>query len=323
MIEIHRGAGALEEAADCWAQLAPRTIFQRHDLALEWWHSFGDGHEPLVLCAADADGAALLPLVLSPDGDGARIIGAGAFDQLDVVSRGVPPLDELGTALRSVVREGVWVDATEADSTLARLVRATFPAHTERLYSAMPLLHTGRRALERFRREHPRSAYRHRRLLGSGQAVVEDVTDRTLAHEVITAAVVLKRIALNEEQRRYFVPDQRFEGWLLALAERHLGGLLRLATLRMDGALAAALLYFVHGDTWSLYFTAYDRRFRADSPGAVLIWEVLERAVTGGVPRVNFLTGEQWYKTRWQDDTVPLHVLAGAASPEWAAHPEP
>ncbi len=319
MIDVFRGADALEAAESCWARLEPRTVFQRHDVALEWWRSFGEGHEAIVLHAADGAGAALLPLFVSPEGDGARIIGAGAFDQLDVVSRGVPPLDELGAALRRVVREGVWVDATEADSALARLVRAAFPLHTERLYSAMPLLHAGRRALERFRREHPRSAYRHRRLLGGGHASVSAVTDRALAHEVLAAAVALKRIALNEEQRRYFVPDQRFERWLLALADRHLGGLLHVATLRIGGELAATLVYFVHGDTWSFYFTAYDRRFRAESPGAVLVWDVLERAVVERVPVVNFLTGEQWFKTRWQDDSVALHVLAGVAAPEWEA----
>lgn len=314
MIEVFRGATALEAAAGCWTRLVPRTVFQRHDVALEWWRSFGAGHEAIVLHVAGRDGAALLPVFLSPNGDGARVLGAGAFDQLDLICRGAPPLEELGAALRGVVREGLWVDATEPDSALAHLVRATFPWHTERLYSAMPLLHADRRELERFRREHPRSAYRHRRLLGSGQARVELVTERALAREVLAAAVALKRVALNEEQRRYFVPDQRFERWLVGLAERHLGGLLRLATLRVAGELAAVLIYFVHDGTWSFYFTAYDRRFRGESPGAVLVWEILERAVRERVPMVNFLTGEQWFKTRWQDATVPLHVLAGAAT---------
>lgn len=90
------------------------------------------------------------------------------------------------------------------------------------------------------------------------------------------------------------------------MVRRRLGDWVRLLVLSIDDQFAACNVYFDQRDCWRGYFTAYEPCFAKESPGAVLLCDVIERAAAQAVPRVNFLTGEQWYKLRWHDDRLTL-----------------
>jgi CelD/BcsL family acetyltransferase involved in cellulose biosynthesis len=73
-------------------------------------------------------------------------------------------------------------------------------------------------------------------------------------------------------------------------------GWIELYLLSVDKIPAASLLTFVHGNELSLYNIAYNPRFSAFSPGIFLFAQVLERAVSMGIDRVDFLRGGEKYK---------------------------
>jgi CelD/BcsL family acetyltransferase involved in cellulose biosynthesis len=309
VIQLFRGVADAEALAERWRSLEPfrPSVFQRHDLVAEWWRFYGDGRELAVAYAEDDRGRVLLPMFkeLHEGRPRLRVLGAGAFDHLDVLLDGEPPLGELAAA-SGQLGYGLSIDVTPADSTLARITPRLFPSVEQRYFSAMPILATGRHQVQELRRQHARAAYRHRRLLSRDGGQVRELRDPEEACRVLARALELKRAALTEEQLRWFVPDDRYEQFLMALVSRCLGGLVRLAALTIEGEFAACVLYFADRGCWSLYFTAYDGRFARHSPGTVVLWELIERAADRRIPLVNFLTGEQWYKLRWHETLLPL-----------------
>ncbi|WP_028989050.1 GNAT family N-acetyltransferase [Thermithiobacillus tepidarius DSM 3134] len=305
MIRILNGRSGLGALRAHWQALeaAAPSLFQRYDLALAWWRAFGAGRELAVIEAENGRGRALLPLYR--DGERLRVLGSGAFDRLDMLLEGEPPVADIAQGMRRIGCASLEVAATSADGPLARCLAALDSRLTQEDFSAMPLLHTGRWSAADLRAAHPRSAYRHRRLLGRGGRV-RALRDYDEARALLAAAFRLKRANLQATGQEDLFADGCHERWLALLARRHLGGLLRLEILSIDGRFAAAVLYFAEPDCWHLYFTVYEPRFAKESPGTVLLWDVLERAAAQAVPRVNFLTGEQWYKLRWHDDRLPL-----------------
>lgn len=309
MIDVARGIDRLPELA-ARLDAAPPTVFQRDDFALAWWRHFGAAREPLLVYVEDAGGRALVPLFAEHPEDATMtgVIGAGVFDQLDVRIDGAPDLGRVGRLLREIVDGPLRVDATEPTSALTALLTHAAPRTVARTFSAMPVVRTAERTVDDLRRAHARGAYRNRRLRGRG-AELREVEDVAEAERVIAAAFALKRASLTEGQRRWMIPDARYEAWLRDVAARHLGGLVRVAVATVGGELAACVVYFATDAVWSCYFTVFDRRFARDSPGTALLWDVLERAVAAEVPFVNLLTGEQWYKLRWHDALRPLVSL--------------
>ncbi|MGD9765051.1 MAG: GNAT family N-acetyltransferase [Candidatus Binatia bacterium] len=308
MIRLWQGTGGLAAAANEWRGYEPASVFQRYELARAWWESYGGDAQLVIVRAESAGGSALLPLVRCSAAPQFEVLGAGSFDHLDVLLRGVAPLDRVRDALACIGCRHLRIRATPRASALAQMVPQVFTAADERPFSAMPVVHTGSTTAAELRQRHPRGAYRHRRLLARGGRV-EDVTEARTARHLLAWALRHKRAALDDAQRDWLDPDARFEGWLAALIDQHLGGLVRLVQLKVASATAATLLFFAESSRWSLYLIAYDPEFRSDSPGAVLLWSVLERAAESHVPSVNMLTGEQWFKTRWQDGAVPLVTI--------------
>ncbi|MGQ9653610.1 MAG: GNAT family N-acetyltransferase, partial [Thermodesulfobacteriota bacterium] len=73
-------------------------------------------------------------------------------------------------------------------------------------------------------------------------------------------------------------------------------GSLRVTWLEVKGEPIASALSFVYGDTWGLYNSGYDPRYREFSPGIVLVARTIQRAMDEGLKVYDFLRGRERYK---------------------------
>jgi CelD/BcsL family acetyltransferase involved in cellulose biosynthesis len=78
-------------------------------------------------------------------------------------------------------------------------------------------------------------------------------------------------------------------------------------TIENDSDLVAAILTFIDGDVCRFYGTYYDDRWARYSPGASLLYRVIQRAQARGLD-FDFMTGEQPYKMRFASEVVPLYL---------------
>ena len=78
-----------------------------------------------------------------------------------------------------------------------------------------------------------------------------------------------------------------------ALAQR---SWLRLATLKLDDVIIAAVLAFDRGSTVSLYNSGFDPEYRFASPGIELIALELKSAIERGRTYYDFMRGDEAYK---------------------------
>lgn len=76
-------------------------------------------------------------------------------------------------------------------------------------------------------------------------------------------------------------------------------GVFRLTFIRLGGELAAGTIGFVSGGTYSLYNSAFDRRWQRLAPGMVLVAEDIRQAIAEGCGRFDLLKGDYPYKYRF------------------------
>jgi CelD/BcsL family acetyltransferase involved in cellulose biosynthesis len=84
------------------------------------------------------------------------------------------------------------------------------------------------------------------------------------------------------------------------------GGVFRLSFLEIGGERAAGAIGFGFKDVFSLYNSAFDRRWSSLSPGMVLVSELIRSAIEDGFRRFDFLKGDLAYKYRF--GAVPRSV---------------
>lgn len=132
-----------------------------------------------------------------------------------------------------------------------------------------------------------------KKLRARSGAVIEIVQDPQRVDEALAAyeQIYLKSWK-QDEPHKAFIRDivQRFaeQGWL------------RLGLIRLDGAAAAAQIWFTHGGTASIFKLAYDPAFAELSVGSVLTMKLMENALdVDRVSVVDYLCGDDDYKRDW------------------------
>ena len=87
-------------------------------------------------------------------------------------------------------------------------------------------------------------------------------------------------------------------------------GLLRLGLLYIDGEAAAAQLWFVQNGTASIYKLAYDQQFERRSAGTLLTARMIDHVTKhDGVTKLDYLTGDDKYKSSWMSHHRPLITI--------------
>ena len=114
------------------------------------------------------------------------------------------------------------------------------------------------------------------------------------------------------------LPDAALETFQREVAERFARlGLLRLHTLYIDDAPAAAVFAIAAHGTLYCYLSAFDAAFQKLSPGVVLLAHAIEAAREEGCHSVDFLRGQESYKYLWgAKDSATFRVRAGKKSAE-------
>ncbi len=79
--------------------------------------------------------------------------------------------------------------------------------------------------------------------------------------------------------------------------------------LELEGDIIAILYGFLLHERFFYYQIAHDPKFRAHSPGSILLYNVLKECCAKGVKEFNFLQGDESYKWQWTKDSRVLYTV--------------
>jgi CelD/BcsL family acetyltransferase involved in cellulose biosynthesis len=283
------------------------TIFHTPAWLKLWWEEFGTGDLVLAAARHDAGGVAAACAFEVIEGELRFLGGFDVTDYLgpvgpprarpafaDGLARAVEGLSWTRADLRGIPVASPWLDAIESAAaargwTVQRDVEGVapllvLPGSFETYLAGLPakLRHEMRRKERRLREAGPGSV----RL--STEATIDDDLERFL---------VLHRESPGPKGRFMHAGMELF---FRRVAEVFLpSGAFTLAFMDVDGVGAAGAIGFSFGGTFSLYNSAFDRRFVGAAPGMVLVSELIRRAADGGCDRFDLLKGDLAYKYRF------------------------
>jgi CelD/BcsL family acetyltransferase involved in cellulose biosynthesis len=294
------------------------TFFHTPAYLKLWWEEFGAGR--LVIATATEQGSAAAACVFQVD-DG-LLTFLGGFDVTDymcpVARPGLtePFAKELLTAVASEVEwnradlrglpdRAPWADLLESAAAAQglRVERGgdgvcpvlTLPATYDEYLAALPskLRHEIRR---KERRLHADFA----------DVTVEFATEDTLP-AMYDRFIELHR--LSEGPKGKFM-HAGMEIFFRRLGEEFLPPhVFHLGFVRLDDDEAAGVIGFGFKDTFSLYNSAFERRYSKWSPGMFLIADTIRRAIEDGRTVYDLLKGDPEYKSRFGSAPMPVHRL--------------
>lgn len=107
---------------------------------------------------------------------------------------------------------------------------------------------------------------------------------------------------MTPRREAFFADLVQLEGW-------------RLDVLRVPGTdrAAAALVSFSDAEGIYLYNSSYDPHLAEASPGIAIVGTLIEQAIAEGLPRFDFLKGDETYKFRLGAEPRPLYRLTTGA----------
>ncbi|MGQ0676615.1 MAG: GNAT family N-acetyltransferase [Rhodospirillales bacterium] len=335
-------AAGLAAAREDWDALARRGaavgLFQDHAWLQAWWRAVAAdaamsrryGLHLVVL--DDAHGpAAIAPLVVRRDRWPKRLqwMAADVSDYCDVVAAPGADAALLWPALKLAMKASgaglVELAQIRPDGEAARLLGAMLDAAGGP--AASPFVDLAGRSWEQveqglsaqLRQEMRRKGRRLAKRADWAYAEYAEPAKRLAAVEFV---VQQKRDQFAgdkpalETLERVFAPFARevFARDRVGAARTHV------SALESGGRFIAAHLGFVDAGRFYYWVPAYDPRFQADSPGQLLIYELLRRACETGAKVFDMLRGDYPYKWRLTDTAVELQTLSKALTISGAAY---
>jgi CelD/BcsL family acetyltransferase involved in cellulose biosynthesis len=289
------------------------TIFHTPDFLKLYWEEFGEGPEHLLLAFGEEDnGAQVAAAAFELIGDTLRFLGgtevtdymgpvglaearegfaeelwAGVLDRDDWQQadlRGLPQDSGWLSELREAAAgHGLAVEETEDQNGVAPFLE--LPPTWDEYLAQIPskLRHEIRRKAKKLEAE-------------TGPFRVETATDETLI-PLLDRFVELHRMS-EGPKGVFMVPGMEifFRRLGQAFCER---GVFRLTFIRVREELAAGTIGFSFEGTYSLYNSAFDRRWQQLAPGMVLVAEDIRQAIEEGCSVFDFLKGDYAYKYRF------------------------
>lgn len=156
--------------------------------------------------------------------------------------------------------------------------------------------------------------YRRKALEAGGIFAIEPATEETLE-----TLLDLQNQRSGQAGLDSFATMPDFAALIRSLAG---AGIAQVATLRLNGECAGALLLLVDGDAIGIYAQAFAPHWHHLSPGTGLFVFVIEDAFRRGLRYVDFLRGDEPYKRHMATTTMVMdkHLwLAPDAAPETLA----
>ncbi|MCF6353733.1 MAG: GNAT family N-acetyltransferase [Candidatus Polarisedimenticolaceae bacterium] len=145
--------------------------------------------------------------------------------------------------------------------------------------------------------------------------------EKTVEYRLVTeladvpAAAQAYDVIYRESWKRPEPYPDFMEGLMAMAADK---GWLRLGLLCIDGEPAASHLWFISGDIAYIYKLAYRERYQKYSPGTLLMGWMMEQAIDKeGVHKVDFLTGDDRYKSDWMSHRSELWGILAMNQGTW------
>ncbi len=316
----------LPEWRDLLAVDRHRHIFVTPQWCRVWWEELGAGSRLLALTFFDPHPVGLAALVLDP-ADGAErsrlslLGGEDLTDYMGPLSAGDDHLPGIAEALVRYASEEIsgwtcldarclpvpfgfaeWlVEAADRmgldfrleqhEMTLVLDLPTSFETYLESLDSKP-------------RRELRRKLRRFEREAGPERLRSADVSSL----ESDLAAFIDLHRGSEGLKGKFLVPERASFFRRIAHALQP-AGLLSLDFLEVEKHKVASTFSFVFDGVFSLYNSAYDNEVRALSPGLVITARLIERAIEGGLRRLDFLRGTERYKFDLGAEPLPLHSV--------------
>jgi CelD/BcsL family acetyltransferase involved in cellulose biosynthesis len=289
------------------------TIFHTPDFLKLYWEEFGEEPGHLLLAFGEDDaGAQVAAAAFELIGDTLRFLGgtevtdcmgpvgkpdarAGFAHELwagllarddwrEADLRGLPEDSPWLSELREAASgHGLAVEESEDQNGVAPFLE--LPPTWDDYLAQIPskLRHEIRRKAKKLEAE-------------TGPFVVETATEETLL-PLLDRFVELHRMS-EGPKGVFMVPGMEifFRRLGQTFCER---GVFRLSFIRVRDELAAGTIGFSFGGTYSLYNSAFDRKWQQLAPGMVLVAEDIRQAIEEGCAVFDFLKGDYAYKYRF------------------------
>jgi len=315
---------SLESVAAEWDELAARTgasPFLHPGWIEAWWRSFGRGE--LRVLAARRDGAlvGILPfglrhrLLRSPTNEHTPAFDLLAADDAAVraVADGLFGARARTVTLGRLPAESAGRAALEASGAQAGYRTAVTRVARSPYIACAPTLEDHERGLSRNLRHDVQR--RLRRLCEEG-AVTIDVTDgATNLAGLLDEGFRVEALSWKGAQGTAIASDARTRGFYDAVARwASARGWLRLVFLRLDGR---AIAFQFDLETRRTYYSlkiGHDPAFARYSPGKLLAYSMVGRAVSTGLATYELLGTDDPWKDRWTS-TVREYVRLEAYAP--------
>ena len=138
-----------------------------------------------------------------------------------------------------------------------------------------------------------------------------DPAERPIASE-LRHAMALKREWLRTAKPTSPLLGRDGEALEAMLEAAASTGVMRLFVLCCGDRMAAASVNFVHADRMQAYMTCYDSAFARASPGMILMVRYTRWAFDNGLAKVDFLRGDEPFKSHFANCEISLNTYTGA-----------
>ena len=307
---IRDGESLCALEGEWWAlwRRSPATPFQSPAWLLPWWNTFHPGELLSVAVREGSRLVALAPLYIEEGPSGRRLlpIGIALSDYLDVILEASAP--DAGTALVEELEGASGWDLLSLEDLPPSASALSLPcsrAWRERREAQQPcpVLHLPesvarlRECIPPERLRKLRTA-RHRADRAGGASV-----ERIAAADTLRFLDHLFRLNGTRWESRGesgVAADPRVQEFHAAAAPRLLAaGLARFALLILRERIVAAYYGLCDRGKAFGYLTGFDPEFAFESPGALLLGQIIEDAVGEGCREFHFLRGRERYKYDW------------------------
>ena len=300
------------EWAALWRRAPQATPFQSPDWLLPWWRQFGTARPVVAAVRGESDQLlGLLPAYVLQEQAAAKLlpIGAGSSDYLDALIDPAAPPDTATRLLEAVLHgagpiarcdlidlpPGSPLRQASAPTGWTRTLSDTTPCPVLTLPDSVA-------GLEQVIPAHTRRKLRMNRNRGAraGGWIVTLATADSAAESLAWVNRLHEARWTARGEPGGVLADPRVAALLQEAVPRLLAaGAVWLATLRLDAQIAAACLAFASRDRLYLYLSGFDSARAFESPGTLLLGDLVEAAVRAGLREVHFLRGAEPYKYAW------------------------
>lgn len=153
---------------------------------------------------------------------------------------------------------------------------------------------------------------RGKRIVAEAGRLSVSVGDGSAEPAKLERMIELKQRWLVSSGRRNRLFDHDARALRQLVAYLRASGAMQLFSLDCDGRLVAGLVSIVDKGRVAAFFAAFDPRFDRASPGTLVIVEQLMWAFDRGFAEVDFLCGDEPYKSRFADARTELAAYVGA-----------